>query len=197
MDILQKIDTLQVARVKEWHIAEMKLRDEGFLGTIEQQHQQNYLLWHEEDIARAPDVDDKEIARVKRSIDRLNQQRNDLIEQIDEGLLALLEQQGVQWNQAAPLNSETPGSIIDRCSIASLKIFHMEEQAMRQEVTDEHRQKSMEKMKILKIQREDLFNCLYELVEDVMNGKRRFNIYRQFKMYNDPSLNPKIYSAKS
>lgn len=197
MDILKKIDSLQIDQVKKWHHEEMKLSHAGFLGIIEQQHQQNYLLWHEEDIARAPDVDDTEIARVKRSIDRLNQKRNDLIEQIDEGILSALDTQGVQFSAEAPLNSETPGSIIDRCSIASLKIYHMEEQALRKEVTEEHRQKSMEKMKILKIQREDLFNCLYELVNDVKNAKRRFNIYRQFKMYNDPSLNPKIYSAKS
>ena len=197
MDDFGKIDLLQADLVKKWHDQEPSPSLEGFLGLVEKQHLQNFLLWHEEDIARAPDVDDHEIARVKRSIDRLNQKRNDLIEQLDEAIVQAFEKEGIEMATDAPANSETPGNIIDRCSIMALKIYHMKEQTAREDVDQKHLEESLKKVQVLMVQREDLFECLFQLLEDIKNGQRRFRLYKQFKMYNDPSLNPKIYNAKS
>ena len=112
---------------------------DGLLGTVCQQHQFNFLLWHEEDIARSPDVTDARIAAVKRAIDRYNQQRNDWIEKIDEALIDLLATEGVLPRAGARLNTETPGSAIDRLSIMSLRIYHFEEQLTRDDADDKHR----------------------------------------------------------
>ena len=152
------------------------------------QHQANFDLWHEEDKARDPDAADSAIVVVKRAVDRLNQRRNDLLEQID---LRLLEYAQPGMNANAPLHSETPGLIIDRLSILSLKIFHTEEQAHRS--TPEHRAASLARLALLTEQRSDLAACLAELWDEVHAGKRRFKLYRQMKMYNDPTLNPVLY----
>jgi hypothetical protein len=150
------------------------------------QHQANFDLWHEEDKARDPDASDATIVAVKRSIDRLNQRRNDLVEQIDLALLEALPQ-----NQLAPLHSETPGLIIDRLSILSLKLFHTEEQLHRG--TPEHRSANQLRLLQLSEQRTDLAACLAHLWTEVGSGQRRFKLYRQLKMYNDPELNPILY----
>ncbi len=112
------------------------------LATVCQQHQFNFLLWHEEDIARSPDVPDDRIAAVKRSIDRYNQQRNDWIEKIDEALIELLAAEGMLPRAGARLNTETPGSAIDRLSIMSLRIYHFEEQLARDGADETHRKPS-------------------------------------------------------
>ncbi|NQU64728.1 MAG: DUF4254 domain-containing protein [SAR324 cluster bacterium] len=196
MEDLKQINDLQQTRITEWHCQPPQISGQGLLREIEEQHLQNYLLWHEEDIARDPDVSDNEIARVKRSIDHLNQKRNDLIERIDERILSTLNAEGIAMNPNSPLNSETPGNMIDRCSIMALKIYHMDEQAHRVDVDENHVRQSREKVRILATQREDLFLCLYQLIDDIRNGTRQYRLYRQFKMYNDPMLNPQIYKAQ-
>ncbi len=195
METLKQINELQQSRITEWHHHQPQISSQGLLKEIDEQHLQNYLLWHEEDIARDPDVSNDEIARVKRSIDRLNQKRNDLIEQIDESILAGLSAKGVEMNQNSPMNSETPGGIIDRCSIMALKIYHMDEQTQRADVNESHLRQANEKLKILQSQREDLFQCLMQLLDDIRSGNRHYKLYHQFKMYNDPTLNPKIYKS--
>ncbi|MGK0289204.1 MAG: hypothetical protein ACI86H_000635 [bacterium] len=195
MDFLIEINELQTHCVEEWHTTTPDDFDESFLGLVGQQHWQNFQLWHEEDTARAPDVSDTIIATVKRNIDGFNQRRNDLIEILDDHLLNFLAQNNHIMAEDAPLNSETPGSMIDRCSIMSLKIFHMNEQANRDDADQEHKQKALDKVGVLKEQRKDLLQCLSDLLKDAQLGTRQFKIYRQFKMYNDPTLNPKIYSA--
>lgn len=195
MEELKQIDDLQQARIIEWHKSEPQINGQGLFREIEEQHRQNYLLWHEEDIARDPDVSNDEIARVKRSIDLLNQKRNDLIEQIDETILIRLNAEGIAMNRNSPLNSETPGNMIDRCSIMALKIYHMDEQAHREDVDENHLRQSGEKVKILRTQRKDLFECLYRLIDEIRTGTRHYKIYHQFKMYNDPTLNPQIYKT--
>ena len=197
MQHLKQINALQQNKVSEWHKNPPTLGESGLLGVIEEQHLQNYLLWHEEDIARDPEVSNAEIARVKRSIDRLNQNRNDLIEKVDETILDILQANGTSMNPDSPMNSETPGNMIDRCSIMALKAFHMEEQTQRKDVDQAHVRQSQEKLEILHQQREDLFECLYQLIEDIRSGFRHYKLYRQYKMYNDPTLNPQIYKEKA
>jgi len=158
---------------------------------IEANHFFNTNLWNEEDLARRQKVSDTEIANNKRAIDKFNQARNDCIEKIDnfiiENMSALNHMYGKQ-------NSESLGSIIDRLSILSLKIFHMSAQTKRFDVKESHIEICSEKLKILHKQRVDLSVCFDELVDDSQNKVRHFKQYKQFKMYNDPNLNPKIYN---
>lgn len=156
----------------------------------------NYLLWHEEDKARRTDVDDGSIAMVKRAIDRYNQERNDLIEKLDEQILAWIEELS-PTTVSNTTNSETPGSIVDRISILSLKIYHMAEDAERRDITEEHRERSLMKLEVLKIQRHDLFLALSILFDDYLAGRKTMKLYRQFKMYNDPALNPELYRRRN
>jgi hypothetical protein len=156
----------------------------------------NYLLWHEEDKARRTDVADGDIARVKRSIDQFNQQRNDLIEQLDIEILAWLEGERHCF-ASKETNSETPGSIVDRISILSLKIYHMEEDAQRTDIDADHQGRSEQKCAVLRLQRADLFAALGTLVADYLAGRKVMRLYKQFKMYNDPALNPELYKKRS
>jgi hypothetical protein len=179
--------------VRRWHVQPIDNPNDGFLGVACQQHRFNFELWHQEDIARSPDVTDTEIAQVKRAIDRLNQQRNDWIEKLDDWLTAFLEAEGIQPAEDARLNSETPGSIVDRLSILALRLFHLEEQLERQDADMDHREKVKGRLEVCRLQQRDLAKCLSELLADVLCGKKRHRTYRQFKMYNDPTLNPYLY----
>jgi hypothetical protein len=160
-----------------------------------EQHKFNYLLWHEEDVARSPDVGDDRIAAVKRAIDRYNQQRNDAIEKLDDWLIAELGRKEVRLQEGARLNTETPGSAIDRLSILALRLYHMQEQADRVDASAEHVQKVSGRLAILREQHADLSQSLQELLDDIFSGRKRMKVYRQFKMYNDPTLNPYLYQA--
>jgi hypothetical protein len=153
-------------------------------------HRANFDLWHEEDKAREPGALDARIAEVKHAIDALNQRRNDLVEAIDR---ALLEAAGAQ-NPAAPVNSESPGLMIDRLSILALKLYHTQEEVHRATASEAHHEKNRARLALLREQRADLAQCLDELWQQVQTGTRRFKLYRQMKMYNDPELNPAIYS---
>ena len=154
------------------------------------QHRANFDLWHEEDKAREPGASDACIAQGKHTIDALNQTRNDLVESIDR---ALLHSAGEQ-NPQAPLQSETPGLMIDRMSILALKIYHTEEEVHRPSASEAHHQKNSGRLALLREQRDDLAGCLDTLWGEVLSGRRRFKLYRQMKMYNDPELNPMVYS---
>lgn len=183
--------TMQDEKTRAWHITEERVEPEGLIGIAEAQHRANFDLWHEEDKARNPEASDAEIAAIKHAIDRLNQQRNDLVEKLDT---ALLELAGAQ-NPHAPLHSETPGLIIDRLSILALKIYHTDEETRRTSATEAHRQKNVARLIVLEEQRNDLAGCLDALWAEVLAGTRRFKLYRQMKMYNDPELNPVMYRA--
>ena len=161
---------------------------------VEDNHRCNCLLWDEEDLARRRNVSDSEIAKNKRAIDGHNQKRNDAIERIDELLLISLSKTEVK--SGAKLNSETAGAMIDRLSILSLKIQHMRLQTERKDVASAHIESCRLKLARLTEQRTDLASCLDRLLADCARGEAYFKIYRQFKMYNDPALNPAIYGEK-
>ncbi len=162
---------------------------------IHANHRYNTLLWNEEDKARRTDVDPADIAASKRLIDRHNQRRNDAVESIDEAILAHLPD--VEPAADARLSSETAGAMIDRLSILALKIFHMRAQTLRSDADASHIAACSGKLKRLQTQRHDLACCLDQLLREARLGRAYFKVYRQFKMYNDPSLNPYLYASKS
>ena len=186
----------QLNEVVQWHVkAPDPDYDEtsDFPSLVSRQHYVNFELWHQEDMARDPDAPDSKIAAVKRAIDVLNQLRNDMIEQMDQYLLDELQNKKIKYTSETEMNSETPGSIIDRLSINALKIYHMDEEIQRLDVTDEHQKKCSGKLSILYEQRNDLKKSLEKLLDDLSNGKKRLKIYQQMKMYNDKNLNPVLY----
>jgi len=191
---VEQITNMQRETVARWHHQEIDNPYDGLLGVACQQHQFNFLLWHEEDVARSPDVGDQRIAEVKRAIDGYNQQRNDWIEKIDDYLLDAVTKEGVITGTTAPLNTETPGSAIDRLSIMSLRIYHMHEQLERADASAEHRQKVQARLELCYQQHTDLSRSLSELLDDIFAGRKRLKLYRQMKMYNDPTLNPYLYN---
>ncbi len=166
--------------------------DGEWLSLVARQHRANFDLWHIEDEARTPGASDAEIADVKRRIDRTNQLRNDLVEELDRAMLDWMKAGGLP-NPAAPLNSESPGLMIDRLSILALKIYHTREESERRDAPPGHAERNRERLRILEEQRTDLAGCLDALWQETLDGTRRFKIYRQLKMYNDPTLNPAIY----
>jgi hypothetical protein len=184
--------------VARWHQQGREIDNpyDGFLRLVCLQHEQNYRLWHQEDIARSHDVGDAEIAKVKRTIDKLNQCRNDMIERLDDSLLEELSAAGVLPRSDARQNTETPGSVIDRLSILALRVYHMDEQTRRTDAGVTHVAKVKAKLAVLQEQRRDLAASLGELLADVSAGRKRLKVYRQFKMYNDPTMNPCLYAAK-
>ena len=166
---------------------------ESFFKFVEANHFFNTKLWNEEDLARRQNVSDNEITKNKRAIDKFNQTRNDCIEQIDSFILERILN---ITSKNAKQNSETLGAMIDRLSILSLKIFHMGIQTRRENVSEVHIQTCSKKLEILKNQRNDLCVCFDELLYDCSQGLRYFKQYNQFKMYNDPNLNPQLYAGK-
>jgi len=186
----------QLQEVEQWHsfLPQADFSEPtDFPVLVSTQHQLNFELWHQEDMARDPDVSDSKIASVKRAIDVLNQRRNDLIERMDQFLVNILFTGNVKNDAEAEMNSETPGSMIDRLSINALKIYHMDEEILREEVTAEHRNKCAGKLSVLQEQRKDLEQCLSKLFADLSSGEKRLKVYQQMKMYNDESLNPVLY----
>jgi hypothetical protein len=174
--------------------SERPAAEADWLRLVSRQHRANFELWHIEDEARAPGATDAELAGVKRRVDGTNQRRNDLVEELDRALLSWLEARSLP-NPAAELNSESPGLIVDRLSILALKIYHTREEAERADAPPGHTQRNLDRLAILEEQRADLALCLDALWRETLAGTRRFKLYRQLKMYNDPSLNPAIYRA--
>jgi hypothetical protein len=166
---------------------------DNWLIAVARQHHANFDLWHIEDEARAPSVTDAKLATVKRRIDSTNQRRNDLAEELDRLLLGWLEERKLP-SPTAPLHSESPGLIIDRLSILALKIYHTREETLRPGAPAGHAERNHGRLAILEEQRADLAGCLDALWREVLAETRRFKLYRQLKMYNDPTLNPSVYA---
>ena len=152
------------------------------------------VQWHLEDIVRDPHIDPVAGIELKRRIDRSNQVRTDMVEQIDDYFLALYV--GVDALPGATLNTESPAWAIDRLSILILKIYHMQEEALRVDATTEHRAKCTTKLQVLLEQQTDLSASIDELLAEISDGKKQMKVYRQMKMYNDPSLNPVLYNLE-
>lgn len=148
------------------------------------------IQWHLEDIMRIPQLGSDVFIETKQRIDRLNQKRVDLVEKIDDIFLEYFQNYLVP---SAPINSETPAWILDRLSILRLKIWHMREQTLRTDVPEEHTEQCAVKLNILMDQNEDLVRCYDQLHAEIIDGKRKFKLYRQMKMYNDKNLNPQLY----
>jgi hypothetical protein len=175
----------------QWKSMGLTAQHQKFYKLVEENHSFNYQLWHAEDRARRDDMGFEFVYRAKRDIDIYNQQRNNRMEAMDEWLYQLLQPEKPDF---CPVHSESPGMIIDRLSILALKSYHMGLQAERTDVSKEHQQACALKLGIIKQQLEQLSLCLGLLFDEVREKKRTFRIYHQFKMYNDPNLNPELYS---
>ncbi|MDF1758726.1 MAG: DUF4254 domain-containing protein [Legionellaceae bacterium] len=190
LNIVGEIEDLHFKSILKWKKDGVLLSHSELLGLVEENHAFNYRLWHAEDRARRDDMGHEYVYKAKREIDFCNQQRNNKMEVIDEFFYKDLNPAAVG---SCPTNSETPGMMIDRMSILALKLYHMREQANRQDVDDSHRQKCLQKTNTIILQKDQLGSCLSELIQEVKNKTRTFRVYHQFKMYNDPELNPELY----
>ena len=152
------------------------------------------VQWHLEDIIRDPAIDPVEALRIKRRIDKSNQDRTDMVEYVDSYLLDKYKE--IRPAADARLNTETPAWAIDRLSILALKIYHMARETERTDVDEAHREACRRKLEVLLTQQTDLSRAIEELIEDIEAGRKYMKTYKQMKMYNDPSLNPVLYGQK-
>lgn len=152
------------------------------------------VQWHFEDIIRNPHIDPVEALALKRRIDRSNQDRTDLVEQIDSYFRQKYSEVNVLPD--ARINTESPAWAIDRLSILALKIYHMKEQTIRTDASEKHLNKCKDKLNVLLEQQKDLSTAIDQLLEDIEAGRKYMKVYRQMKMYNDPSTNPVLYGKK-
>ena len=152
------------------------------------------VQWHLEDLIRDPHIDLAEALALKRRIDHSNQDRTDLVEEIDSYFRQLYS--NVTPLPDARLNTESPAWAVDRLSILALKIWHMQEQVERKDATEEHRQRCKEKLDVLLEQQVDLSTAIDQLREDIEQGRKYMKVYRQMKRYNDASTNPVLYQKR-
>ena len=149
------------------------------------------VQWHYEDLIRDENIDANEAVRLKRLIDKSNQDRTDLVEQIDAYFRS--QYSDVKPLPEAKINTESPAWAVDRLSILALKIYHMKEQTERKDASEDHIEKCNTKLSILLEQQVDLSTAIDQLLEDIKEGKKYMKVYMQMKMYNDPSTNPVLY----
>jgi hypothetical protein len=152
------------------------------------------VQWHLEDIIRNPKIDPVEALTIKRRIDHSNQERTDLVELIDSYFWT--KYQNILRLPEATINTESPAWAIDRLSILILKIYHMKQETERQEATSDHRLSCEKKLHILLKQKQDLSIAIDQLLDDIEHVKKWMKVYKQMKMYNDPTLNPVLYQKK-
>ena len=185
------ITALQHECIINWKKTGVQLIQKDFLGIVEENHAFNFQLWHAEDRARREDMGFEFVYRAKREIDHCNQQRNNRMEAMDEYLF-------IELHPAPPstcdVHSETPGMMIDRLSILTLKAYHMALQVERVDVDSAHQQACRSKLHTIEEQKTQLQDCLHHYLEAIRNKTKTFRVYHQFKMYNDPTLNPQLYT---
>ncbi|MBN1466718.1 DUF4254 domain-containing protein [candidate division KSB1 bacterium] len=157
-------------------------------------HYKNFVVWHLEELVRNENSSNQDIVDAEKTIDVHNMKRLAAIEQMDIWIDNLLQAADVTPQADAPVNSETPGSIVDRLSILVLKIFHMQKYLLDKSLDENHRKPLSLKIHILQEQRDDLARAIDRLLLDIRQGKKRHKVYRQFKIYNDPSFHRAHYS---
>jgi hypothetical protein len=194
INIGAEITRLQDDAIVNWKANGIQFTQQEFLSVVEQNHAFNYQLWLAEDRARRDDKGHEFVYLAKREIDHCNQQRNNFMETMD---LWLSDELKPALPSICPVHSETPGMMIDRLSILALKAYHMALQVDRPEVSHEHRETCKQKLNIIMQQRQQLERCLDALIDEVRHKTRTFRVYHQFKMYNDPALNPELYGKVS
>ena len=201
MSFTEHANQVFVQTIKDYHVTDnvdTPIKNPYQEGTIDNALYQKCWIdtvqWHYEDIIRDPDIDPIEALALKRRIDRSNQDRTDLVEQIDTYFRQTYND--VKTLPTARLNTESPAWAIDRLSILALKIYHMQEQVQRTDATPEHLQRCQAKLDVLLEQQVDLSTAIDQLLEDIQAGRIYMKVYRQMKMYNDPSTNPILYQKK-
>ena len=201
MSFTEHANQIFVQTIKDYHVTDnvdTPIKNPYQEGTIDNALYQKCWIdtvqWHYEDIIRDPDIDPIEALALKRRIDRSNQDRTDLVEQIDTYFRQTYSD--VKTLPTARLNTESPAWAIDRLSILALKIYHMQEQVQRTDATPEHLQRCQAKLDVLLEQQVDLSTAIDHLLEDIQAGRIYMKVYRQMKMYNDPSTNPILYQKK-
>ncbi len=152
------------------------------------------VQWHLEDIIRNPEIEPVEALKIKRRIDKSNQDRTDLVELIDSYMLDKYKDVTVKGD--ATINTESPAWAIDRLSILALKIYHMSIEANREDANPEHKAECQKKLDVLLEQRKDLSSAIDQLLADIEAGNKYMKVYKQMKMYNDPALNPVLYAKQ-
>jgi hypothetical protein len=182
-----KVDDVDAAVCNPYEVGSIEhlLYEKNWVDTVQ---------WHLEDIIRNPEIDPVEALVIKRRIDRSNQVRTDMVEYIDSYMLD--KYKDVEVLPDARINTETPAWAIDRLSILALKIYHMHQETVREDASDEHRAACQAKLDVLLTQRVDLSTAIEELIEDIEAGRKYMKTYKQMKMYNDPALNPVLYGTK-
>lgn len=187
-----------IKAINDYHLTDnvnTPINNPYYIGSIESMLYQKCWIdtvqWHFEDIIRDPNIDEHEALLLKRRIDKSNQDRTDLVEQIDSYFRT--ENSDVTPLEDATINTESPAWAVDRLSILALKIYHMKEQTEREDADEEHIQKCRNKLNILLEQQVDLSMAIDQLLEDIKAGRKYMKVYRQMKMYNDPSTNPVLY----
>ena len=201
MNFVEQANAIFAQAVKDYHQTDhvdAPIRNPFEAGTIQHDlYLKNWIdvvQWHLEDIIRDPNIDPVEALALKRRIDRSNQERTDLVERIDSYFWEQFHD--VKPQQDARINTESPAWAIDRLSILHVKLWHMQEQVERTDVSPEQHEKCVTKMAVLKEQLSDMTTSISQLLDDYAAGVRIMKVYRQMKMYNDPTLNPVLYGKK-
>lgn len=198
MTFSSQANDIFVRAIQDYHLrdhVDAPIQNPYQRGTIEYDlYTKNWIdtvQWHLEDIIRDPQIDPVDALALKRRIDRSNQDRTDLVEQIDSYFFT--QYHDVQAQPGATINTESPAWAVDRLSILALKIYHMQEQVDRKDASDEHRALCQGKLDVLLSQRTDLSTAIDQLLDDFQAGRKFMRVYKQMKMYNDPSTNPVLY----
>jgi hypothetical protein len=188
--LVHHIISLQANAIIAWKTSDVMIDQSDFLKLVQENHAFNYQLWHAEDRARRDDKGFEYVYDAKREIDHCNQQRNNRMEAMD---IWLFNQLKPAHHKECAVHSETPGMMIDRLSILALKAYHMKLQTERTDVDEEHQQNCLKKLLVIEEQLDQLQKCLRLLLDEVDAKTRTYRVYHQFKMYNDPALNPELY----